>query len=238
MQQPRFVHYWSIWPPLCGNHTFGRGDVVDQGGRRIRPQPSGPAMATPAYCGKGLLRRRAPQAVITIADRAAAASPNAASAAAAGLHAARAQALTVASRGAEARDAVQTVADITDRLPQDIRDDAASLWAWPEHRLRHTQSWVVYTGTQTRLRAKCSCIVRRASPNPATSARVYVWPPIFSTAFRPASTTASSTRSHARSWPPLWIDRTQVRIGEQIPLSRFGDTGCGKIRLEPAHVPR
>ncbi|WP_329109739.1 helix-turn-helix transcriptional regulator [Micromonospora sp. NBC_01699] len=85
--------------------------------------------------------------VIERSDEAIALAGNRASAGSAGLYAGRAQALALAGRHDEALTAVRQVAEITARLPSEITNDAASLWAWPEHRLRHTESYVAtHTG--------------------------------------------------------------------------------------------
>lgn len=54
------------------------------------------------------------------------------------LYAGRAQALAMIGRYAEATAALDTVARLTERLP----GDSDSLFAWPEHRLRYTESFV------------------------------------------------------------------------------------------------
>ncbi|MGC4805536.1 helix-turn-helix domain-containing protein [Micromonospora sp. DT233] len=64
------------------------------------------------------------------------------SAASCGLLAGRAQALSLAGRHAEAVACVRQLDDLAHRLPDAIVDNVESLWGWPEHRLRHTQSWV------------------------------------------------------------------------------------------------
>ena len=60
----------------------------------------------------------------------------------AGLWAGRAQALALAGRRDEAVEAVRQVADVTDRLDPAVVADVESMWGWPEHRLRHTESYV------------------------------------------------------------------------------------------------
>ena len=64
----------------------------------------------------------------------------------AGLHAGHAQALALAGRPHEAELALRRVAQATERMPADILADASSVFGWPEHRLRHTES-LVYTHT-------------------------------------------------------------------------------------------
>ncbi|MEV6814188.1 helix-turn-helix transcriptional regulator [Micromonospora sp. NPDC051296] len=65
-----------------------------------------------------------------------------ASAATCGLLAGRAQALSLAGRHGEAVDTVRRLADHVEALPVEVAEDVESLWGWPEHRLRHTESWV------------------------------------------------------------------------------------------------
>ncbi|WP_410812570.1 helix-turn-helix domain-containing protein [Micromonospora sp. 067-2] len=69
-------------------------------------------------------------------------SGRAATASACGLLAGRAQALSLAGRHAEAVATVRRLSDLVDRLPDAITGNVESLWGWPEHRLRHTESWV------------------------------------------------------------------------------------------------
>jgi transcriptional regulator with XRE-family HTH domain len=72
-----------------------------------------------------------------------------ATAAAAGLWAGRAQMLALTGRHAEAAEAAAQVERITQQLPDLVTQDVESLWGWPEHRLRHTQSYVyTLTGDQ------------------------------------------------------------------------------------------
>jgi hypothetical protein len=85
---------------------------------------------------------RALPEVIARSDEAIAIAGDRASAGSAGLYAGRAQALALAGRGKDALTAVRQVADITARLPSEITNDVESFWGWPEHRLRHTESYV------------------------------------------------------------------------------------------------
>ncbi|WP_405099606.1 hypothetical protein [Micromonospora sp. NBC_01412] len=39
-------------------------------------------------------------------------------------------------------ETVRRLDGMVQRLPDAITGDVESLWGWPEHRLRHTQSWV------------------------------------------------------------------------------------------------
>jgi hypothetical protein len=59
----------------------------------------------------------------------------------AGALAGRAQALAISGRHREAADAVRHVEEITARMPRAALADE-SLFGWPEHRLRHTESFV------------------------------------------------------------------------------------------------
>ncbi len=80
--------------------------------------------------------------VIALSEEAVALAGTRCSAAAAGLWAGRAQSLALLGRRTEAIAAVQQVASITDRLPGSVTNELESLWGWPEHRLRHTESYV------------------------------------------------------------------------------------------------
>ncbi|WP_213452627.1 hypothetical protein [Rhizomonospora bruguierae] len=62
------------------------------------------------------------------------------------MHAGRAQALALAGRFAEAERSVRRVQEVTDRMPATVLAAADSIFGWPEHRLRHTESYV-YTHT-------------------------------------------------------------------------------------------
>ncbi|MGN9811430.1 helix-turn-helix domain-containing protein [Micromonospora sp. BQ11] len=75
-----------------------------------------------------------------------------ASAAACGLLAGRAQALSLAGRHSEAIGTVEQLASLAEQLPAPVVNDVESLWGWPEHRLRHTESWV-YTHADSYRRA-------------------------------------------------------------------------------------
>src|SRR5437899_8553616 len=54
----------------------------------------------------------------------------------------RAQVLAVLGHDAQARQAIGQVHAILDRLPERVRTDTDSLYGWPEHRLRHGESFV------------------------------------------------------------------------------------------------
>jgi transcriptional regulator with XRE-family HTH domain len=54
----------------------------------------------------------------------------------------RAQVLAVLGRAAEAQQAIAQVHAVLDRLPERVTTDTDSLFGWPEHRLRHGESFV------------------------------------------------------------------------------------------------
>lgn len=89
----------------------------------------------------GYERRPLPD-LIALADETVALVGGRTTSAVAGLHAGRAQALARAGRHADAVAAVQDVEHVTERIPADVARDDESLFGWPEHRLRHTQSYV------------------------------------------------------------------------------------------------
>jgi hypothetical protein len=85
---------------------------------------------------------RAPAAVVALSDEVlplVAATPSAASC---GLLAGRAQALSLAGRHDDAVVVVRQLAAHVDALSDAVTGEVESLWGWPEHRLRHTESWV------------------------------------------------------------------------------------------------
>ena len=85
---------------------------------------------------------RRPAAVAALTDAGVALAGATATAATAGLYAARAQALAIDGRAEDAVDALTNLADISERLPGPVASDDESLSGWPEHRLRHTESYV------------------------------------------------------------------------------------------------
>jgi transcriptional regulator with XRE-family HTH domain len=88
--------------------------------------------------------------IVELADEAIALAGPRASAATAGLWAGRAQALALLGNRAEAIASLRRVAEITERLPESVTGAVESLWGWPEHRLRHTESYVfTYIGDFT-----------------------------------------------------------------------------------------
>jgi hypothetical protein len=54
---------------------------------------------------------------------------------------ARAQAHAVLGQERQARAALTALAGTFERLPADVTDESVSLGGWPEHRLRHTESY-------------------------------------------------------------------------------------------------
>jgi transcriptional regulator with XRE-family HTH domain len=60
--------------------------------------------------------------------------------------AARAQALAVLGRPADAVSAMAPLHSVFERLPADVTDNSASWFAYPEHTLRHTESFVYTYG--------------------------------------------------------------------------------------------
>lgn len=88
---------------------------------------------------RGLYTHRPPQTVINIADEALAiGSP----ACAAQAMAAKAQALAIAGRADEAREVVQGIEPVLDRMSTDVLMDRTTVYGWPETCLWHTQSYV------------------------------------------------------------------------------------------------
>jgi transcriptional regulator with XRE-family HTH domain len=90
----------------------------------------------------GPYERRPLAGVIALGEQAAALADGRSGAAVAGLHAGRAQALALAGRGTEAGTALRAVETATERLPASVTGDQASMFGWPEERLRHTESYV------------------------------------------------------------------------------------------------
>ncbi|MEV0214315.1 helix-turn-helix transcriptional regulator [Micromonospora sp. NPDC050695] len=127
---------------------------------------------------------RHPAAVVAMSEQVLPLLHGQATSAACGLLAGRAQALSLAGRHAEAVATVRELADLAEQLPATIVGDVESLWGWPEHRLRHTESWVfthagrldraeqaqdraleLYPQSQGRLRAqvqlhRAACLIR------------------------------------------------------------------------------
>ncbi|MEE6308212.1 helix-turn-helix transcriptional regulator [Plantactinospora veratri] len=83
-----------------------------------------------------------PQAVLRLSEEAVSLAAGRVSPAVAGLHAGRAQLLAMQGRTEEARAEMRRVVDITGQLPAVPAREDDSLWAWPEQRLRHTESFV------------------------------------------------------------------------------------------------
>lgn len=84
---------------------------------------------------------RAPVAVVALSDEVLPLMDRP-SAAACGLLAGRAQALSLAGRHDDAVVTVRQLAEHVEALPDAVTAEVESLWGWPEHRLRHTESWV------------------------------------------------------------------------------------------------
>lgn len=89
----------------------------------------------------GYERRPLPE-LISLADQTVALTGGRATSAVAGLHAGRAQALARVGRFDDAVAAVRDVERVTALIPGDVASDDESLFGWPEHRLRHTESYV------------------------------------------------------------------------------------------------
>ncbi|MCG5464251.1 helix-turn-helix domain-containing protein [Micromonospora sp. MED01] len=85
---------------------------------------------------------RPPAHVVALSDEVLPLLGGQATSAACGLLAGRAQAMSLAGRHTEAVATVRQLADLAEQLPAAIVGDVESLWGWPEHRLRHTESWV------------------------------------------------------------------------------------------------
>lgn len=93
-----------------------------------------------AVCG--LYDGRPLDQVLRLTDETLALAAGRACAGTAGVLAGRAQALALADRHDEAAAALRAVEEVTSRIPAHVAADAASAWGWPEHRLRHTESYV------------------------------------------------------------------------------------------------
>lgn len=85
---------------------------------------------------------RTPAAAVALSDEVLPLLHGRATAATCGLLAGRAQALALAGRHVEAVDTVRELGGLAEQLPAPVIGDVESLWGWPEHRLRHTESWV------------------------------------------------------------------------------------------------
>jgi hypothetical protein len=102
---------------------------------------------------RGLYEHRPLEAVLDLADEAAALShrPGVGTG---DVHTGRAQALAVLGRAAEAERAMAAAYATADRLPARVTEDAASMYGWPEYRLRYTESFVyTYLGNGGRAAA-------------------------------------------------------------------------------------
>lgn len=85
---------------------------------------------------------RNPEAALSQSEEAVSLTPRRMSPAIANLHGGRAQLLAMLGRDDEARSEMRQVSDITAQLPAVGAGEDDSLWTWPEHRLRHTESFV------------------------------------------------------------------------------------------------
>ncbi|WP_050563445.1 helix-turn-helix domain-containing protein [Salinispora mooreana] len=85
---------------------------------------------------------RTPAQVVALSDQVLHLTAGSSSAAACGLLAGRAQALSLSGRHVEAIATVRQLSDRAEGLPGPVIDDVDGLWGWPEHRLRHTETWV------------------------------------------------------------------------------------------------
>ncbi|MBE1485864.1 hypothetical protein H4W31_001502 [Plantactinospora soyae] len=91
---------------------------------------------------------------IAVSDQALPLANDRPTAATCGLLAGRAQALARAGRHTEATATVERLADVTEGLPAAVVGEVESLWGWPEHRLRHTESYVhTHTGALAKAEA-------------------------------------------------------------------------------------
>jgi transcriptional regulator with XRE-family HTH domain len=90
---------------------------------------------------KGLYDGSPLSSVLTLADETMTLAGRRVCPGVAGVIAGRAQALAISGRREEAADAVRAVEAITAKMPAtDLADE--SMFGWPEHRLRHTESFV------------------------------------------------------------------------------------------------
>lgn len=99
---------------------------------------------------RGMYELRPLVTLLTLADEADAISDTVGMGTCAVL-AGRAQALAMLGRTADATAALGRVYDAAERLPAQVLDDTASMYGWPEHRLRHSESYVhTYLGDDER----------------------------------------------------------------------------------------
>jgi hypothetical protein len=99
----------------------------------------------------GLYSRRPAPVVLALADRGLALGA-ADVGGRAELLAARAQTLSLLGRPDEAEAALKPLRDAFDALPDSVTTCTDSIFGWPEHRLRHTES-IVHTGSGTSVQA-------------------------------------------------------------------------------------
>ncbi|SCF44486.1 helix-turn-helix domain-containing protein [Micromonospora mirobrigensis] len=113
---------------------------------------------------------RSPTAVVALSEEVLPLVDATPSAATCGLLAGHAQALSLAGRHDDAVVAVRRLAEHVDALPAAVTAEVESLWGWPEHRLRHTESWVyTHAGDQ---RAAIAAQERALKLYPASQARL------------------------------------------------------------------
>lgn len=98
-------------------------------------------------CGRqvigGLYERRSPRQLLAQADEAMPfATATAPGVGTGSVLIGRAQVLAVLGHETEARQAMTEVHAVLDRLPDRVTSDVDSLYGWPEHRLRHGESFV------------------------------------------------------------------------------------------------
>ena len=90
----------------------------------------------------GLYEQRPVQVIFDRAGEATLIAGSLASAGSAHLYSGLAQTLAVAGRGDEAVAALERVTNLAEKLPTQVVADEASMFGWPEVRLRHTESYV------------------------------------------------------------------------------------------------
>ncbi|TDB93551.1 hypothetical protein [Actinomadura sp. 7K534] len=100
-----------------------------------------------------LCDNRPEQSALDLTDQAIALTGNVPCRGLAGGHSARAQALAQMGRHAEAREALDDLKRVFERLPDHVRDDQQSQFGWSIQRLHHTAGFVyTHTGDHSRAR--------------------------------------------------------------------------------------
>lgn len=97
----------------------------------------------------GLYSRRPLPLVLDLADRGLAMAGATRAAGVATLGSARAQALAQLGRERDALEALHAVEDLYGHLPASVTADSDSIFGWPEHRLRHVESYVYSAAGRT-----------------------------------------------------------------------------------------